>query len=262
MLTAVTGRSGSQRLSHPAYQDHGGPDSSVVAFQLRLDLRRRRERVDTAGAPAVGLSVAFGPIDAALIDVTWDGWARCCRFGWPWVVGVGSGGGVRTGVADFDDIAVDVAVVSGPGGSLAADCVVREGGVGVVDVAVVDFDFVQRTFLRGFAVMMGFPAIFAGAGHAAERPVVARLSFAGDGDVRGGPEDAGGRIRDLGRGVSHGAGSGRRWRRWIREAGRLVRCVGRVAAKRDAPFGGGVAVEVDADDGMADAGEVGKVSDG
>ena len=166
------------------------------------------------------------------------------------------------GVAEPDGIAVNVAVVFDPGVSFAADCVVREGGVGVADAAVVDFDFVQRTFLQGFAVMMGFPAIFAGAGHAAERLAAARLSFAGDGDVRGGPEDAGGRIGDLGRGVAHGAGSGRRWRRWIREAGRLVRCVGRVAAKRDALFGGGVAVEVDADDGMADAGEVGKVADG
>ena len=124
------------------------------------------------------------------------------------VGGVGAGGGVGMGVADFDGGAADVALVFGPGVSFAADCVVREGGVEVADVAVVEFDFVQRTFLHGFAVLLGFPAIYAGAGYAAERPVVARLSFAGDGDVRGGPEDAGDRIGDPGRAVARGAGVG------------------------------------------------------
>ena len=178
-----------------------------------------------------------------------------------WVLDVGVMVVVGMGVADLDGIAVHVAFVFGPGDSFAADCVVREGGVGVVDAAVVDCDFVLRTVLHGFAVPLGFPAIFAWAGHAAERLVAARLSFAGDGEVRGEPEDAGARIGDLGRAVARGAGRTRRWRRWIREAGRLVRCVGRVAAKRDAPFGGGVAVEVDADDGMADAGEVDEVDE-
>ena len=163
------------------------------------------------------------------------------------VVGVGAGvvgGGMS--VADLDGIAVDVALVSGPGVSFAAGCVVREDDVGVADGAVVDFDFVQRTFLHGFAVLLGFLAIFAVEGYAEERLV----SFAGDGEVRSGAEDAGDRIGDLGRVVARGAVSGRRCWRWIREAGRLVRCVGWVAAEGVAPFGGGVAVEVDADDAL------------
>ena len=99
---------------------------------------------------------------------------------------------------------------------LWSECLVRRGfrrqgrWLGLAGAAVVDFDFVQRTFLHGFAALLGFPAIFSGVDYAAERPVVARLSFAGDGEVRGGPEDAGDRIGDLGRVVARGAGTGRR----------------------------------------------------